>query len=77
MAEEGRDIIELVAQYMEEQARAAGVVLPYPTDVLARMLVAASDGFQEAYWRDPDGPDLITPFLDLFMRAISPASHDG
>lgn len=77
VAEEGRDIIELVAQYMEEQARAAGVVLPYPTDVLARMLVAASDGFQEAYWRDPDGPDLVTPFLDLFMRAVGPAPYEG
>ena len=76
VTEQGRRILHLVAQYMEEQSRAAGVVLPYPVDVLARMLMAASDGFQTAYRLDPESPDLITPFLDLYMRAMAFPSED-
>lgn len=60
----------MIAQFMDEQAAAAGITLPYPAELLASMLVNASDGFQQALRSDPDGPDLIEPFLDLFIRAI-------
>ena len=64
----------MIAQFMEEQASLAGVELPYPPDLLARMLLSASDGFQQVMRLDPDGPDLVEPFLDLFMRAVVAAS---
>lgn len=62
--------VAVVAQFMEEQAAEAGVELPYPPELLARMLLSASDGFQQTMRTDPDSPDLVEPFLDLFMRAV-------
>lgn len=66
--------VAMIAQFMEEQANAAGVELPYPSELLARMLLSASDGFQQTMRLDPDSPDLVEPFLDLFMRGVT-ANH--
>lgn len=62
--------VAMVAGFMEEMATAAGVELPYRPELLARMLLSASDGFQQSVRLDPDCPDLVEPFLELFMRAV-------
>lgn len=66
----GRNVA-MIAQFMQEMAIGAGVELPYPAELLARMLLSASDGFQQTMRLDPDSPDLVEPFLDLFMRAVA------
>jgi AcrR family transcriptional regulator len=67
--------VAMIADFMEQMAAGAGVELPYPSELLARMLLSASDGFQQTMRLDPEGPDLVEPFLDLFIRAVS-ASDD-
>jgi AcrR family transcriptional regulator len=67
--------VAMIAAFMQEMAAGAGVELPYPAEVLARMLLSASEGFQQTMRLDPDSPDLVEPFLDLFMRAVTSAAH--
>lgn len=71
VAENSRRTVELVAQMFQHEADAAGVQLPYPAELLGRIFLAASDGFQNALRLEPDGPDLIQPFLELFMRSLA------
>ena len=74
VVERSRQNVEMIAAFMEEQSGKAGVALPYPAPILASLLASASDGFQLRTHFDPEGPDLIEPFLDLFMRALSVSS---
>ena len=76
IVEHNRRNVAMIAEFMEEMAAAAEVELPYPPELLARMLLSASDGFQQTMRLDPDGPDLVEPFLDLFMRAVTAAVAD-
>lgn len=62
--------VVMIADFMGEMATRAGVELPYPPELLARMLLSASDGFQQTMRLDPESPDLLEPFLELFMRAV-------
>jgi AcrR family transcriptional regulator len=76
VTEYARRNVEMIAQFIEEQAVASGVELPYAPDLLARILLAASDGFQQSARFDPDAPDLVGPFLDLYIRALTAPPGD-
>lgn len=70
VSEYSRRNVEMIAQFIEEQATSSGLELPYAPELLARILLSASDGFQQSARSDPDAPDLVAPFLDLYMRAL-------
>ena len=76
VTEYSRRTVEMIGQFIEEQALASGVELPYAPELLARIMLSASDGFQQWARLDPDAPDLVAPFLDLYMRALAAPTGD-
>ena len=67
-----REIAEMIAKFMDEQAALMGVSFRIPAITLARIVLAASDGLELAGYLDPEAPDLYEPFLELLVSAYNP-----
>ncbi len=69
---------EMVAQFVEENAAATGLILKVPSDILAGIMLAASDGFAQAAHQNPEDAKLYETFLELITPAIvadDPETH--
>jgi AcrR family transcriptional regulator len=68
VAKQRRKTAEMLAAFMEEQAKVMGIRMRMPALTLARIVLAASDGIANAAIIDDDG-GLYEPFLELLMMA--------
>jgi AcrR family transcriptional regulator len=62
---------DMVARFMERQARASDVKLAVPIEDLASMFLTAADGFAIAAAVDPEKAHLFEPFLELLLAAMT------
>lgn len=68
IAAQRRKVAEMIASFIDEQAVRIGVPPRIPSIILARIVLAASDGLQLASYLD-DEDDLYEPFLELLVSA--------
>ena len=61
---------EMITQFIEEHAAAAGVTLKIPADKMVSILLATSDGFAHAMHFVPDEADLYEMFLELMIPVL-------
>jgi len=61
---------EMVAQFLEENAAATDLILKIPSDTLAGIMLAASDGFAQAARQNPEDAKLFETFLELITPAV-------
>ncbi len=69
---------ELIARFMEDSSAASGLTLKVPSDILAAIMLASSDGFAQAALQDPEDAKLFETFLELLTPAImadDPGAH--
>jgi AcrR family transcriptional regulator len=69
VAEQQREVAQMIATFMDEQAALLGVKLRIPALTLARIVLACGDGLELAGHLDEDGEDLYAPFLELLISA--------
>jgi AcrR family transcriptional regulator len=70
VAKQRLDLAQMIADFIDEQAKRLGNVLHMDSLTLARLSMACSDGLQLASFLDPDQEDLYEPFLSLLVTAI-------
>ena len=68
---------DLVAQFIEESAAAAGLILKIRPDELAGIMLAASDGFAQAAHQNPEDAELYEAFLELITPSIVADHPEG
>jgi AcrR family transcriptional regulator len=61
---------EMVARFVEDNAEATGLILKVPSDTLAGIMLAASDGFAQAAHQNPEDAKLYATFLELITPAM-------
>jgi AcrR family transcriptional regulator len=69
---------EMVAQFVEDNAAKTGLILKIPSDTLAGIMLAASDGFAQAAHHNPEDAKLYETFLELITPAVvadDPQAH--
>jgi AcrR family transcriptional regulator len=66
-----RENARRVAEYMKQEADAAGYELPIPIEDLANIFLITSDGFTAAALAEPELARLYEPFLDLMIRGMA------
>ena len=71
IAEQRRQVVEMVARSIEQGAANLGATLKIPATTLARIVLATTDGLQLAGHFEPDQDDLYRPFLELFLSAVT------
>ena len=69
VAAQRRELAQMIADFMDEQARHLGATLRIPALTLARIVLACGDGLELASYLDDGGPDLYEPFLALLLSA--------
>jgi hypothetical protein len=69
VAEQQREVAQMIASFMDEQASRLGVKLRIPALTLARIVLACGDGLELAGHLDENGEDLYAPFLELLISA--------
>jgi AcrR family transcriptional regulator len=67
VAEQRRQLVEMVAGFMEEQAALIGVSWRIPVSTVARLVMATVDGLRLAEYLDESDEDLYVPFLEALM----------
>lgn len=67
--EQRRDVAEMIARYMDEQAARFGATFRIPALTVARIVLAASDGLELWSYLDDTEDDLYEPFLELLLSA--------
>ena len=75
VAEQRRETAQMLADFMEEQAKVIGIRMRMPALTLARIVLAASDGIANAAVIDGDD-DLYEPFLELLLMAWEDAPSE-
>ena len=66
---EGERTRKMIAKFMEDNAKANGLVLKLPAETLAAILANVSDGFAINSHGDPGEVDLYEAFLQLIIPA--------
>lgn len=61
---------EMIADFMESRASAAGVEFVQPPMVLANIFMVMSDGFADAMAIDPDAGELFERFFELILPMV-------
>jgi AcrR family transcriptional regulator len=69
VAEQKREVAQMIATFMDEQAALLGVKLRIPAFTLARIVLACGDGLELAGHLDEGEDDLYEPFLELLISA--------
>ena len=69
VAEQRREVAQMIARFMEAQAGRLGVKLRIPAHTLARIVLACGDGLELASYLDENEDDLYEPFLELLVSA--------
>jgi AcrR family transcriptional regulator len=62
-----RAMRDLIVRFIEERTEEAGITLTIPVEEVAVIVEAASEGFLEATYLDPNLGNLFERFLELFM----------
>ncbi len=60
----------MIAKFIAEQARAAGMKLKLPAETLAAIMSITSIGFQDAAYLNAEDGALYQTFLELILPAI-------
>ena len=71
IAEQRQQVVEMVARSIEHGAANLEATLRIPATMLARIVLATTDGLQLASHFEPDQDDLYRPFLELFLSAVT------
>ena len=70
VARQRLELAQMIADFIDEQAKRLGNILHMDSLTLARLALACSDGLQLAAFFDRDQEDLYEPFLALLVTAI-------
>jgi AcrR family transcriptional regulator len=76
VARRRRDLAQLIASFIETEAKRLGETLKMPPMTIARLVLATSDGLQLAgFLDDDDAEDLYVPFLELLLGVWEQPNH--
>ena len=76
MARRRRELAQLIASFIETEAKRFGETLKMPPMSVARLVLATSDGLQLAgFLDDDDAEDLYVPFLELLLGVWEEPNH--
>jgi AcrR family transcriptional regulator len=67
VAQQRLELARMIAQFIEEQAERIGQTLRMPSLIVARLVLACSDGLQLATFLDAGEGDLYEPFLEMLL----------
>jgi AcrR family transcriptional regulator len=69
VAKQRREVAQMIAGFIDEQAALLGAKLRIPALTLARVALACGDGLELSSYLDTSEDDLYEPFLELLMSA--------